>query len=253
MRAVCIRSRTHFKAQPASKYDRVDAGERRIATLAGRLVHLGSHIGDEDSASSPVRGSVPIYMTYSRRDRPRNARRLAQWLTLAACTGFVLPVATASLIRAMDLAELTARADQIVVGDVLSAESTWDGSHRNITTTVEVGVTEMWKGVAPSDGRIRIRQLGGTVGDIEMSVHGMARFSLGERALLFLRQSSVVGMNQGKRSIHWDASGKRWLADAQVRSGNFVAGTQGRARDSTPSQPESLDQLRESVRALVRN
>ena len=183
----------------------------------------------------------------------RSPRRLIQMLAVAVCALAARPIATASLMRAMDLAELTASADQIVVGDVLSANSAWDNGHRNIYSTIEISVQESWKGVAPSDGKIRIRQLGGTVGEIEMTVHGMPRFAPGERALLFLRQARVVGMGQGKRRVHWDSAGKRWLADAPEGSGIVAIATQGTPRASEPNQPEALDRLRERVRVLVRN
>jgi hypothetical protein len=178
-------------------------------------------------------------------------RRLTQLLVLTAWAVAALPVAMASLMRVMDLSELAASADQIVVADVVATESAWDSGHRNIYSTIELSVQESWKGATPGDGRISIRQLGGTVGDIEMTVHGMARFAPGERALLFLRQARVVGMGQGKRAVHWDAAGKRWLADAPDRSAVLSVDGQGRPHAAESNQPEALDRLRERVRALV--
>jgi len=178
-------------------------------------------------------------------------RCLIQVLAIVACTVPTLPVAMATLMRMMDLAELTTRADQIVVGDVVSQESAWDSGHRNIYTTIEISVRESWKGASPADGKIRIRQLGGAVGDIEMTVHGMAQFEPGERSLLFLRQTQVVGWSQGKRRIRWDPTGKHWLADAPDRARVLSTGAQGRPDES--DQPEGLDQLRARVRTLMGN
>ena len=172
----------------------------------------------------------------------RSPCRLIQLLAIAACALPDLPVAKASIVRVMDLAELTAEADRIVVADVVSTQSAWDSRHRNIHTTIEISVQESWKGAVPGDGRIKIRQLGGTVGEIEMAVYGMARFEPGERALLFLRHSGVVGMSQGKWPVRWESTRKRWLVDARRKSSTAVA-----------SQPEQLERLRERVRALVRN
>lgn len=172
-------------------------------------------------------------------------------MAIATCAVAALPVATASLMRAMDLAELTASADQIVVGDVVSTECEWDGGHRNIYSTIEISVQESWKGSPPNNGRIKIRQLGGTVGEIEMTVHGMARFTRGERALLFLRQSGVVGMGQGKRHVQWDPGNKQWLVEAAEGIEVVSAGAKGSPGDAHRS--EALNQLRERVRALVRN
>jgi hypothetical protein len=181
------------------------------------------------------------------------ARRLIPLLAVTVCAVAALPAARATLMRTMDLAELTATADQIVVGDVLSTESTWDSGHRNIYTTIDIGVRESWKGGTPSDGRIRIRQLGGSVGEIEMTVHGMARFTPGERALLFLREARVVGWSQGKRGLYWDSPGKRWVVDAPDRAGVLSVDAHGNPRVAAPNPSESLDRLRERIRALVRN
>jgi hypothetical protein len=182
-----------------------------------------------------------------------SACRLIPVLAIAVCVTTDLPGAKATLMRTMDLAELTASAEQIVVGDVLAADSAWDSGHRSIYTTIVIGVRESWKGETPSDGRIRIRQLGGSVGEIEMTVHGMARFTSGERALLFLRQARVVGWSQGKRVVHWDTPGKRWLVDAPDRAGVVSVDSRGAPRAAESTQTESLDRLRERVRAMVRN
>src|SRR5512136_451443 len=80
--------------------------------------------------------------------------------------------AEATLLRLLDLPELVAAADRIVVADVQSSHAAWDASHRTIYTTVEIRVRESWKGPSPSDGAITLRHLGGTVGEIEMTVHG---------------------------------------------------------------------------------
>jgi hypothetical protein len=169
----------------------------------------------------------------------------------AACMLISLPEAMASLVRALDLAELTADADQVVVGDVLSVQAAWDAAHRNIHTTVEIGVRENWKGSPPAGGRITIRQLGGTVGEIEMTVYGMPAFSVGERALLFLRRSQVVGMSQGKRNLRWETAGQRWLADGAAGSEAVTVDSRGRLHTAGPSRTETLDSLREKVRSLV--
>jgi len=177
--------------------------------------------------------------------------RLIQFLALAACALAAKPIAQASITRAMDLAELTEGADQIVVADVVSTECAWDKDHRNIYSTIEINVRERWKGTIPGDGRIKIRQLGGTVGDIEMTVYGMPSFEPGERALLFLRHAGVVGMGQGKRRVHWDPIDKQWLADGPDRTRLLSVGGNGKARATKAGQSDILERLREQVRTLV--
>jgi hypothetical protein len=155
--------------------------------------------------------------------------------------------ARASVMRAMALAELTANAEHIVVGDVLSTESTWDAKHRTIYSTVEIAVAESWKGAVPSSGRIRLRHFGGSVGDIEMTVYGEARFQQGERVIVFLQGGRLVGMGQGKRHVAWDREAKHWMAAPWDRTGASLAGkVESNADSSVP-----LETLRAQVRALV--
>jgi hypothetical protein len=178
-------------------------------------------------------------------------RRLLQLLLVAAYAVAGVPHARASLMRAMDLSELTATAEQIVVADVAKVESHWDKDHRNIYSTVEIRVWESWKGTAPADGKIVLRQPGGSVGEIEMTVVGMATFSVGERAVLFLDHAGVVGMGQGKRQLRWDQASKSWLASPGEGSSAVHIDRHGRLRAVQPGPPETLARLRAKVRALL--
>jgi hypothetical protein len=173
-------------------------------------------------------------------------------LAFAAVASLVgLPAATASLVRALDLPGLVAEADQIVVADVLSVEAAWDLQRRAIHTTVSVGVRENWKGQSPGEGRITIRQLGGTVGEIEMKVHGMPRFEKGERSLLFLRGSHVVGMAQGKRNLRWVNERKRWRVDGGDNDSAVTIDARGKLFTAPREPALDLDELRDRVRGLV--
>jgi hypothetical protein len=161
-------------------------------------------------------------------------------------------LAAASLVEAIDLAAMTAQADRIVVAQVLSAESEWDSSHQTIHTRFQIKVEEVWKGSAAE--RVVIVQPGGSVGDVEMRVHGMPEFSIGEKAVLFLAGKSasrVVGMSQGKRSLRWDGTAKRWMAEAAESSSVVRRDYQGRLRPAQPEPSMGLAELRQRVRALV--
>jgi hypothetical protein len=162
-----------------------------------------------------------------------------------------LSLAHASLTRAMDLAELTAAAEQVVVAEVAKVESQWDKDHRTISSTIEIRVQESWKGPTPSDGKLLVQQPGGAVGEIEMTVVGMPTFSIGERAVLFLQQARVVGMGQGKRPLHWDGTSKRWFAEPGDAAGAVRVGRDGQLHATERSARESIDSLRTKVRALL--
>lgn len=178
-------------------------------------------------------------------------RRTAVAVAVAGIATVSWP-AVASLVRAMDLDELTTSSDRIVVADVSTVHAAWDDAHRSIVSTVEIDVRETWKGAATAGERLSIRQPGGTVGDIEMTVHGMPRFSVGERALLFLHSSHVVGMSQGKRNLRWEATDRRWLVEAAERSEVVRVDAAGKLHSAGPGQSEDLDSLRKRVLGLVR-
>jgi len=161
-------------------------------------------------------------------------------------------LAVASLIQALDLAGLTARADRIVIAQVVSAKSEWDAPRRVIHTRFEIEVEEVWKGSAA--GREVIIQPGGTVGDIEMRVHGMPAFEVGEKAVLFLEGQTaprVVGMSQGKRSLRWDGATKRWMAEIAEHSAVVRRDSRGRLQPAQAEPAMALDELRERVRMLI--
>src|SRR4030095_13484308 len=131
--------------------------------------------------------------------------------------------AAASQVLAMDLAQLTQESQRVVVGEITTVRSAWDAKHERIFTTVEVRVSEAWKGSMPSGGVLTIVQPGGVAEGIEMRVHGMPAFTVGERAVLFLRggagqPAAVTGMGQGKRGLRFDSASKKWMVDGGDRS-----------------------------------
>jgi hypothetical protein len=164
--------------------------------------------------------------------------------------------ARASLVLALDLTALTARADHVVVGEVLSVTSSWDAAHKRIFSRIEVQVAETWKGEAPATRRVVIVQPGGTVDDIEMRVHGMARFAPGDRAVLFLRgsltQAALVGLGQGMRPLRYDAQALRWLVDAGDRSAAVLLDGQGRTRAAPVEPTLPLADMRKKILELAR-
>ncbi len=174
---------------------------------------------------------------------------------LGLTTLLVPSLAAGSLVQALDLAELTARAERIVFAQVLSSRSDWDSARRTIHTRIEIEVDEAWKGAVAPGEHIVILQPGGSVGNIEMRVHGMPGFAIGEKAVLFLAGQAaarVVGMSQGKRSVRWDGTAKRWVAESPEHSAVVRRDSQGQLQPAPPEPAAGLDELREQVRALVR-
>ena len=191
-------------------------------------------------------------MTVEMSRRPLLLASLALGVCLSAATR-----ASASLIVALDLPSMVSRADHIAVVDVVSVKSNWDASHKRILTTTDLAVVETWKGPAAPASHFTLVQPGGTVGDVQTVVFGMARFSPGERALVFLRgrpdRAGVVGMAQGKRGIVREASTGRAMVQVADKAGAvFVRNPQGGA--SAPvfeTRARPIEDLRAEIQALA--
>jgi hypothetical protein len=185
-----------------------------------------------------------------------NRKRLLSPARLGCLVLMLTPaVGWASLVLFHDVKDLVDRSDRVLVAEVLSVDAAWDKDHKRIYTSIELQVAEMWKGAMPPTRRLKIVQPGGSVGDIEMRVHGMPSFTAGERAVLFLRgtdTATVVGMAQGKRSLLRSAAGV-WLVAPADLSGVVTLDQGGRPAATPPQTAAPLDLLREQIRTLVKH
>jgi len=146
---------------------------------------------------------------------------------LLSCTIFMLllaafvPRPALGLMKKMELSQLTARADLIVVGQVKEIESRWDPGE-TIFTYVTIGVEQSEKG--SSGAEVTLRFPGGEVGEIGLWVSDSPVFQKGEKVKLFLKGKEIydiVGLYQGKRPVTegetsappgpgFDYDGKHW-------------------------------------------
>jgi hypothetical protein len=195
----------------------------------------------------------------------------------AAWASWIPDAAEASIVVAMDLPALVQQAEHIAVVDVVSTSADWDAKHERIFSTIDLKVVERWKGTAPSTGedRLRIVQPGGTVGDLTMTVTGLSTFTVGERALVFLRGTAnharVLGMSQGKRPMRFVATSGKWMVgapnlhqatllkprDPATTSGKLPTSLPPAATPTTPTptaattREREVEALRTEVKALV--
>jgi hypothetical protein len=135
--------------------------------------------------------------------------------SVLSCLGVVLSCASAAFAASgprLSVDRLTRSAGVIVEGRVTEVQSEWTTDQSQIFTTVTLEVSETYKGDVPG-GELRFRYLGGTVGDITMSLVGQPSFDRGERVLVFLHPNygvvdlPVIGFSQGKFRVAADASG----------------------------------------------
>jgi hypothetical protein len=186
--------------------------------------------------------------------------RLSGWVGAAgvAAWGLVFGVspARATLALALELPQLTRLSDRVVLAEVLSVSSAWTASRDTIVSTIDLTVRETWKGPLSPDGRLSLVQVGGQVGEVVVRVPGQAQFTVGERAVLFLRgepgSEHLVGLGQGKWPLRFDARTSAWIADPGDRSVAVQVGRDGQMRPAKGTRSMGLATLRKKVRALAR-
>ncbi len=135
-------------------------------------------------------------------------------LTLGALT-LNLPTSEAGTVRAMNLEQMTDRADMIFTGQVIGKRAEWNAERTRIYTYVTFEVETYFKG--GNDARVAtVRLLGGQVGPYLAHLPGTPQFGIGEEVLLFCagqkaRIPSVLGLSLGKFTIASSADGERIL------------------------------------------
>jgi hypothetical protein len=118
---------------------------------------------------------------------------------------FALDSAQAVLMSPLGIDELTRKADLIIRATVLDKTCLRDEAGR-IYTRVNVRVSEVWKGVLPTNAApnaLAIVQSGGTVGDVREEVSGEVQYDVGEEFVAFLvfnqrGEPVTIGLAQGK-------------------------------------------------------
>ena len=105
----------------------------------------------------------------------------------------------------MSIAKLTQSSRLIIRARCVENSSAWDAGEIWTFSTFEP--SEIWKG--SSQQRVRVRLLGGRVGNLTSNVSGIPRFQAGEKVVLFLASTargdfSVVSWAQGTFRIHRD-------------------------------------------------
>lgn len=187
-------------------------------------------------------------------------RRLLHWGAALPTLLIAARRSTASMVLAMELPEIAAASDAIVVAQVLSSHSHFEDDHHAIRTEVQLSVQESWKGQFLGKTRtIKVVQPGGVVGDLEMRVHGLPTFSANEKSVLFLTARDkahaefgfiLTGLGQGKRRLFADARGE-WMAAPPDRSAAVLKSRTGAFAPASPEPAIRLADLRQQVKLLL--
>lgn len=165
-----------------------------------------------------------------------------------------------SIVEALDLSELVQQSDRIVVGRVVFSEA-FQRRDGTIATWYRVEVERELRSDAPTrdeEPEVIVQVLGGQVGNLGMRVEGEPRFTVGERAVIFMREGNElafqpVGMAQGVMRIRMDAGDETVF---QSREGLLLVrrGPDGSLTRSSGALPrkERLKAFLERVSTIVR-
>ncbi|MDH5672213.1 MAG: hypothetical protein OEZ06_08695 [Myxococcales bacterium] len=210
----------------------------------------------------------------ARSKSPRKGRfpwcGLAPWLglttapllgpALLATAVLAVPLASpaqASVVQALDLAELVKRSDLIVVATARERSSRQQYRRRTIVTDVSLEVHESLRGGAAVGSTLVVTRLGGRIGDLAMQVPGEATFSLGERALVFLRlnpstgELNCVGMSQGVMPIAMEQAEPMVIPGGQGAALMHIEDDRLVSAGPALAQPLPLSTLRGQISALI--
>jgi len=116
-------------------------------------------------------------------------------VALSAVLGILLAgVTTASATTAIRMteSELAAKSDVVVVAEVEEQRS-FRASDGLIYTDSQLKISDVLTGEVESGETVRIRQMGGTVGDETLVIPGDAELEVGERAVFFLADREPEG------------------------------------------------------------
>jgi hypothetical protein len=165
--------------------------------------------------------------------------------------------ANASIVQGLELEELVAHADRIVLGRVLFSES-FERPSGQFGTWHRISVEREIRGHAPGEPEVMVETLGGQIGDIAMRVEGEPSFTVGERVLVFIRDGGPytafrpVGMGQGVMRVRTELGVE---TVSQNREGLMLMrrNEKGRLERSPGALPEKerLDALLLKLRDIV--
>lgn len=133
-------------------------------------------------------------------------------LTMAA---LIPSAALATIILPQTIEEMARESVAVLRGRVVDKTAAWDAEHRRIYTTTTLEVRDSIHATRALPRQLKVRTLGGEVGETGMKVAGTPQFLIGEDVLVFLRPDpivadafQVIGMAQGKFQIREEAKGQ---------------------------------------------
>lgn len=159
---------------------------------------------------------------------------------------------SATVMTKLSLEDMTARADQVLMGRVEQVSSRMLPGHDGlIVTEVQIRCTRSIRGTKEG-ALVQVRHLGGTVGELGQKVFGEASYQVGEDVVLLAESREgalyAVGMAQGK--LHIDRSSGSPRVRVDLGGAELIAPT---GQDANPTaQGVALDVLMNQLAELAR-
>ncbi len=149
------------------------------------------------------------------------AWRILGSLSLLALAWLLPAPARASQLIPRTMAELSSQSDVIFVGRCDSVAPHWNADHSLILTASRFRVSRVLKGAPVVT--FTVEELGGTVGDTDLHVADVPRFTAGEEVLLCVHRTPLgrwetFGAGQGRFEINRDSRGRVWARNDFYRS-----------------------------------
>lgn len=184
---------------------------------------------------------------------------LAAFLTVGGAGGAMHPApAEAATVRALSPGQLADRSTVVFIGTVERQSSRFEAEANHVVTETVFAVEQVVKG-EKAQRQITLTQLGGSVGEGQhrraTEVPGYARFTVGERVMLFLEPTTTgrlvpTGLAQGKYRLEGQPGSDKTMAVRDLDGLHLVAGGPVRHLFGVPQDPNhlTLDQLLRIVR-----
>jgi hypothetical protein len=156
------------------------------------------------------------------------------WLATAALIACANQSAGGTTLQQMTIETMTQKAQRVVRAHCMANSIVWNQGE--IWTVTTFAVEETWKGQTASEtsgtmGLIRVRLLGGRLGNLTSTVAEVPRFRAGEDVVLFLEpisngDFSVTSWAQGTFRLRRDArTGQERATQDTASAETFNAGT----------------------------
>lgn len=166
--------------------------------------------------------------------------------------------ASASVVQALSLEQLTHKADAILIAVPTERRARRHPDGKMILTDVSLRVQTVLKGAHKAGETARATVLGGTLEGIGLQVPGEASFAIGERVLVFLQRAArsgdlrVVGMAQGVLPLR-EQDGATMVMPGGSGAALVERGTDGQLQEAPAAltAPQPLPALIERIRTLV--